>query len=349
MSSLKTLSRSQRLASILGLATALSTASAAAALADAPNVVTSIKPLQSLAASIMEGVGTPSVLIDGAASPHGYSLKPSQASKLQNANLVFWIGESLETSLEKPLSSLAGNADVVELMQAKGLHLVPFRLGNGFGPHVHEGEGGEHDGHNHDEAHDHGAADHDDHGQDHEGGEEGHHHEGTDPHLWLDPENARIMAETMADHLAAADPANAGTYKANFDKLSARLSELEAGIRTELEPVQGKTFVVFHDAYHYFEDRFGLAASGSITLNPESPPGADRIREIQQRIKTDGVVCVFGEPQFEPKLVSVVLEGTDARMATLDPLGTGLTNGPGLYEELLQGIAKTMSTCLSGK
>ncbi|MBD8894359.1 zinc ABC transporter substrate-binding protein ZnuA [Labrenzia suaedae] len=330
------------MASILGLATALSTASAAAAFAGAPKVVTTIKPLQSLAASIMEGVGTPTVLIDGAASPHGYSLKPSQAAQLQNANVVFWIGESLETSLEKPLDSLAGKADVVELMQAKGLHLVPFRLGNGFGPHVHEGEGGDHDDHDHDAGHE---AAHDEHGH----GEEGHHHEGTDPHLWLDPENARIMAEVMADHLAAADPANAGTYRANFDKLNARLSELEAEIKTELEPAHGKTFVVFHDAYHYFEDRFGLAASGSITLNPESPPGADRLNEIQQRIKTDGVVCVFGEPQFEPKLVSVVLEGTDARMATLDPLGTGLTNGPGLYEQLLKGIAKTMTNCLTGK
>lgn len=344
MSSQRPFSRTRRLVSILGLATALSTASTAAALAGAPNVVTSIKPIQSLAASIMEGVGTPTVLIDGAASPHGYSLKPSQAAQLQNADVVFWIGEALETSLEKPLNSLAGKADVVELMQAKGLTLVPFRQGDGFGPHVHEGEGEEH-------GHDHGA---DEHGHDaahddHDEGEAGHHHEGTDPHLWLDPENARVMAAMMADHLSAADPEHAGLYKANLDKLTERLGKLEAEIRTELEPAHGKTFVVFHDAYHYFEDRFGLAASGSITLNPESPPGADRISEIQQRIKKDGVVCVFGEPQFEPKLVSVVLEGTDARMATLDPLGTGLTNGPGLYEQLLTGIAKTMADCLSGK
>lgn len=324
------------------------------------SVVTTIKPVHSLVAGVMEGVGTPEILIKGAASPHDFSMKPSQAALLQNADVVFWIGDHLETSLAKPISTMAEKALRVELFDAPGVEHLKFREGDGFEAHDHDhgeehGHDAEHD-QDHDEKHaddhdhDHEAAHAEGHDHDEDGQEEGHHHsaDGLDPHIWLDPENARAMVKDIAKHLSEADPENAATYKANAEAMDQKLADLIQSTNKELAPVKGRPYIVFHDGYHYFEDRFGMPAAGAITLNPEVPAGADRITEIHDIIKKNQAVCVFAEPQFKPKLIRVVLEGTQARSGTLDPLGADLEDGPDLYFKLIHDMADAMTDCLSG-
>ncbi|WP_417670437.1 zinc ABC transporter substrate-binding protein [Roseibium sp.] len=312
----------------------------------APSVVTTIKPVHSLVTAVMDGVGTPDILIDGAASPHNFSLKPSQAFQLQGADLVFWIGEGLETSLTKAMTSLPESARVVELMDAEGLELLRFRDHDDFGEHDHGEEHNEHEAHR-DGAHD--EHDKDEHDDDHsEAGHDGHDHHGTnDPHIWLDPDNAMAMTDAIADALSEVDPDNAERYAANAAAYKERLLTLSEEIKEQLIPVRQRPFVVFHDAYHYFEDHFAVPAAGTISLNPETPASAERIREIRDMVKDEGIVCVFSEPQFPPKLVKVVVEGTSVRSDVLDPLGTAHANGPDLYAQLLQEAANSITRCLT--
>ncbi|WP_425419607.1 zinc ABC transporter substrate-binding protein ZnuA [Oricola indica] len=303
-------------------------------------VIASIKPVHSLVAAIMEGAGEPSLIVEGAGSPHTYSLKPSQASALQDADLIFWIGEDLEPFLEKPIETIGGDAKAVELFHAHGLETLDFRAGGSFEKHVHDDDDhDDDDDHNH--ADDHDDDDHDDHADD------DHDHGSVDMHLWLDPMNAKAMAHEIAEALAEADPDNAALYEKNEAALEDRLDALTTEIEAQLEPVKDKGFIVFHDGYQYFEHRFGLSAAGSITVSPEVMPGADRLRDIREKVQELNATCVFGEPQFEPKLVSVVTEGTDARSGTLDPLGAAIEAGPDLYFEVIRGLATSFSTCLS--
>lgn len=320
------------------------------ALAAEPSVVASIKPVHSLVSAIMAGVGTPGLLLEGAASPHTASLKPSQAAMIEKADIIFWIGEDLEPFLEKPVETVGARAHAVALMDAPGMiHLVP-RSGGSFERHGHDdhddhahGKKDEDHSHGHSHAHDHAKASGNAHGHDdHEHGE-------VDSHVWLDPENAKAMARAIAAELAEHDPANAATYSANLASLTARLDAETAEIATLLAPVGDKGFVVFHDAYQYFEKRFGLAAAGSITVSPEVIPGAERVAEIKGKIAELGATCVFIEPQFEPKLVTVVTEGTQARTGTLDPLGATLADGPDLYPTLLRNLATSLRDCLAGE
>lgn len=295
--------------------------------ADPPNVVVSIKPIHSLVAAIMEGVGTPDLIVDGAASPHTYALKPSNARALQGAKVVFWVGPGMEAFLEKPLSALGANALVVELDKAPGIAKLKFREGGPFEAHDDGDEHAESDGHDHDD-HDHG-------------------HEEFDTHLWLDPHNAKAMAAEITTTLVAADPANALTYEANQKALDDRLDALDAEIVATVAPVKDKPFIVFHDAYQYFERRYGVRVAGSITVSPETIPGAERVSEIHGKLADLGATCVFAEPQFEPKLVNVVIEGTSAKSGVLDPEAATLPQGPDLYFDLMRGIASSLKTCLS--
>ncbi len=309
------------------------------AAASPPLVVTTIKPLHAIASTVMEGVGTPLVLIDGAASPHGFSLKPSQARQLQDADAVFWIGPELTPSLAKPISSMAGHAAVVELMNAKGIEHLSFRSGADFDTND--------TGHDHDDGEEGHEDDH--HESTHVGhnSDEGHAHEsGEDPHIWLNPDNGIAIADTMAATLAKIDPVNAETYRENAARFTKQIKALEVEIQSELRPLADRKFLVFHDAYHHFEHHFGVEASGSITLSPESISSADRLAEAQEKIRELNVVCVFQEPQFDSKLVDVALEDSSARKGTLDPLGTDLTNGPDLYPDLLKNIAGSLADCL---
>ena len=290
----------------------------------APQVVVSIKPIHSLVASIMRGIAEPELILKGAGSPHTYQLKPADAQLLQNADLVFWVGPELEKFLEKPIESLSSDARIVELDDAPGLARLPMREGGAFEPH----DDGDEDENHAEEGHD-------------------HHHGEYDAHIWLNTGNAKALAEAITAALGEADPANAPRYAANLATLEGNLDALSAELKTTVAPVRDKPIVVFHDAYQYFEKEFGIHVAGSITVSPETLPGAARISEIHEKLKTLGTSCVFAEPQFEPKLIDVVLEGTTAKSGTLDPEAATLPEGPDLYFELMRGLAGSIRTCLS--
>lgn len=302
-------------------------------------VVASIKPIHSLVASVMEGVGEPGLIVEGAGSPHTYALKPSQAQMLEDADLVFWIGHELEAFLEKPLEAIATNARSVELMDAHDLVKLEFREGGAFDSHEHDDEEEHADHEDHDD-HDHEKhADHDDH--------DDHAHGSYNPHIWLDPINAKALVHEIEEALAKADPDNAETYETNAAALADRLDQLNAEVSAELQPVREYGYVVFHDAYQNFEMRFGLSAAGSITVSPEVIPGAERIRELRAKVQELGATCVFSEPQFEPKIVGTVAEGTSAKTGVLDPLGAAIDVGPELYFALIRNMSTSFKTCLS--
>lgn len=305
----------------------------------APDVYASVKPVHSLVAAVMRDVGDPHIIVDGAGSPHAYSLKPSQARGLERADVIFWVGPGFETFLKKPIAVLGSKAEVIELSASAGLLKLGLREGGAFEPHD-EGahDEGSPDGH---DAHDH--ADEARPGSDHDATEHG----PFDMHLWLDPQNAKSFVVRIERALSLADPANAPTYRANAKTVLARLDALALELASTLRPVKDKPFIVFHDAYQYFESRFGIRAAGSISVSPETIPGAERIMEIRTKVRQMGATCVFAEPQFEPKLVSVVLEGAEARYAVLDPLGAAIRNGPDLYFTVLRSMADTIATCLS--
>ena len=322
---------------LLLLTTAAMALAQTAAAEDALKVVTSIKPLYSLTTALTAGTATETtLLVKGAASPHTYNMTPSEARALQNADVVFWIGPALEHFLDKPLDALGGNAQIVELEDAPGVETLAPREGGAFEAHEHDED--DHEGHDHEED---GRDDHD-----HEAGHDEHNHDGeVDPHMWLDPLNARAFAAAMAATLAENDPANAEIYADNAEKLEARLDGLTTDIQAQIDAVNAKPYVVFHDAFHYFGNRFGVEAAGSITVNPEAPPSAQRIREIHDKLTELGAACVFSEPQFPPKIVDTVIEGTDARTGVLDPLGAGLEDGPDLYFLLLENLAGNLTDC----
>ena len=356
------------------LATSMLSASTKLVYADV-KVVASIKPVHSLVSGVMQGVGTPDLLVDGAGSPHNYALKPSQARQLQEADIVFWVGHDLEAFLENSIENIASDAVSVPLINAHDLIKLSFREGGAFDAHDHDehhddhdehhyehkhddhadhddhghkddhddhGHKDEHDDHDHD-AHDHDAHDHDAHDHD---AHDAHEHGTFDSHIWLDPENAKALVHEIAEHLAEIDPAHGALYEANAQAMMNRLDALTAEIAADLAPMKGRGYVVFHDAYQYFENRFGLSAIGSITVSPEVMPGADRIRELQQKVRKLDATCVFSEPQFQPKLVLTVTENTNAGTGVLDPLGATIKDGPELYFTLMRNMAASLKTCL---
>jgi zinc transport system substrate-binding protein len=304
---------------ILSLAAGLLFSNAAMA-GDVPGVVASIKPIHSLVAAIMDGVGKPDLIVEGAASPHTYSLKPSNARALEAAKVIFWVGPGMEAFLKKPLTALGSNAVIAELDKAPGIKKLKFREGGAF------------------EADDDG---------DEPVADAGNPAQQFDTHLWLDPMNAKAMAAEITTTLVAADPANALTYQGNQTALNDKLDALDREIVTALSPVKDKPFVVFHDAYQYFERRYGVRVAGSITVSPETIPGAARVAEIHDKVANLGATCVFAEPQFEPKLIDVVIEGTSAKSAVLDPEAATLKEGPELYFELMHGLVNSLKNCLS--
>jgi len=327
------------------------------ALAEVPSVVATIKPVHALVAAVMGELGTPALIVKGGASPHTYALKPSDAAALQGADLVFWTGHGMELFLGDALDTLAANATTVELAKAEGLELLPIREGGAFEAHVHEGEEdhdheehaeGAHEGHDHDEAdHDHAEGEHDHEHEAHDHAGHDHAQAGeADMHFWLDPQNAKPMVTAIAQALSTADPANAAVYQGNAAAEAARLDALTAELAATLAPVANKPFIVFHDAYQYFENRFGLTVAGSITVTPEVAPGAQRLSELRAKVSELGATCVFAEPQFEPAVVQTIIEGTSAKAGTLDPEGAGLTEGAELYPTLLRGLASSLVDCL---
>ena len=297
-------------------------------------VVASIKPIHSLASYLMDGVGKPDLIVDGYASPHGFAMKPSHAKMLQNADLIFWVGEDLESFLEKPLKSIAKKAEKIELMEINGLKKLEFRERNIFEGHDDHG----HDEHKKEDEHkEHGHKEdkHDDH---HE-----HAHGEHDPHIWLDPMNAKVILKEMAEHLIENDQKNASTYKANLKKALKDLDKLTKKVKSELN----KDFksIVFHDAYQYFEKRFDVNVLGAFTVNTDVLPGAEQLSEIREIIEHDKVSCVFSEPQFNPDIINAVAKDMNIKTGVLDPLGATLTPGKTLYFDLISNMSKSFKSC----
>ena len=291
-------------------------------------VVASIKPIHSLASYLMDGVGKPDLIVDGYASPHGFAMKPSHAKMLQNADLIFWVGEDLESFLEKPLKSIAKKAEKIELMEIKRLTKLEFRERNIF-------EG--HDDHGHDEHKEHGHKEdkHDDH--------QGHAHGEHDPHIWLDPMNAKVILSEMAEHLIENDQENASKYKTNLKKANKDIDKLVKKVKSELN----KDFksIVFHDAYQYFEKRFDVNVLGAFTVNTDVLPGAEQLSKIREIIEHDKVSCVFSEPQFNPDIINAVAKDMNIKTGVLDPLGATLTPGKTLYFDLISNMSKSFKSC----
>lgn len=293
-----------------GLLAALAlVALAAPDLAAAPRAVATIKPVHALVAGVMRGVGEPVLLIPGGTSPHTYSLRPSDARALHEADLVFWIGSEYETFLVRSLRA-RDESEVVTLSESDGLALHTVRTGGAW-----EADDDVHDG-------------------------------AADMHIWLDPRNARAMARAIARALERIDPERAAAYRANASRLTRRLETLDGDLRTALEDTRAAPFVVFHDAYRYFEARYGLNAVGSVAVSPGRPPGARRLVEIRERIRALHSVCVFSEPQFEPRVLRAVADGLPARTGVLDPLGAELAPGEDAYFALLRGLAASLRACL---
>ncbi|PPD29292.1 MAG: zinc ABC transporter substrate-binding protein [Hyphomicrobium sp.] len=290
-------------------------------------VTVTSKPIHSLIASVMGATGQPKLLVDGNASPHTYAMKPSDSKAVQDAAVFFRVSEGLEPFTAKLVKSLPKTVRVVSLQEAPDLTLLDRRQGGTFEAHSDAKK----PGHGHSHAHDHG---------DEQTG-------GVDPHVWLDPANARKMTNHIAAILSAANPADAATYKANAEAHSATIAALTAELETELAPVKGRPFVVFHDAYQYFERHFGLTAAGSITVSPDVQPSARRLTAIRQKIGQLGATCVFAEPQFKSKLIDTVIEGTKARPGTLDPEGGLIPAGPDLYSTLMRSLAGGLKDCLA--
>ncbi len=292
-------------------------------------VVATIKPIHSLVAQVMGDAGQPLLLVGGAASPHTYSLKPSDARALNAAQVVFRVSEDIEPFTRKIVASLPKTVTVVTLAEAPGLTLLDKRRGDTF------------------EAHDHAHGHHDEHAG-HDGHDDDAHDKEPvrDGHVWLDPNNATAMVREIARALSQAAPDKAAVFSANADKAIADIEAASTSIATDLAPIKGKPFVVFHDAYQYFEARFGVPAAGAITVSPEVQPSAKRLAQIRRKIKDLKVICVFAEPQFKSKLVTTVLEGTGAKAGTLDPEGASVEPGVGAYTELLKNLAAGLKSCL---
>ncbi|MBO6895809.1 MAG: zinc ABC transporter substrate-binding protein [Shimia sp.] len=338
--------------------------------ADAPKVVTDIAPIQALVSRVMAGVGTSEQLLPANVSPHDYAMRPSEARALQNAELVIWVGAELTPMLEESIESLAGDAATLELLHLNGTRELEFRESETFlemslggkDPHNHgdehhaeHEEHADHDDHDDHEEHDDHAHDahaehkegHDDHHEEHDahGSHDGHSHEGVDPHAWLDPENARFWASAIALKLSEIDPGNAAAYRANAADLDAELAALTASIAEQLAPLQGKGFVVFHDAYQYFETRFDLAASGAFLNGDGAAPSAARLKGIQDVLTDNNISCVFTEPQFNDDIVTAISEGLDLHSEELDPHGAK-QDTPN-YVDLVQTLANQFEACLS--
>ena len=306
-------------------------------------VVASIKPIHSLVSYVMDGVGKPDVIVDGYNSPHGFSLKPSHAKMIENADLIIWVGEDLEAFLEKPLDTIAKKAMNIEVMDLKGIKKLKFREKNIFEGHddhghdEHKEHGHKEDKHDEHKEHGHKEDKHDDHGH------EGHAHGEHDPHVWLDPMNAKVIVKEVTKQLVKLDPENGSKYKANSKKAIADLDALTKSIKKDLK--KDLRFVVFHDAYQNFENRFGIQVLGALTVNTDVMPGAEQLAEIREVIEHEKVNCLFSEPQFNPSIIKSIAKDTKIKTGVLDPLGETLDKGKGMYKNLLKDMSSSFKGC----
>lgn len=286
----------------------------------APQVLVTIKPIHSLVANVMQGVSTPELLIEGNHSPHTFTLKPSQMRKLENADLIFWVGELLETSLEKTLQHAIENQHIVELIDTPGLQQLDVRDEHHWSQQIQKSA---------ESAHQH------------------QHNSSIDPHIWLSPFNASRMVQYISDTLVQLDPQNAVQYQANARQTLQRIQQLDQQISQQLSLVANRPYVVFHDAYQHFERHYQLNSIAAVAISPDRLPGARHISDIKQRIKALNVVCIFNETQFSSQLVNSISEGSKVNTGSLDPLGASLTAGPDAWFQLMQNLGNSISGCLS--
>ncbi len=325
-------------------------------------VVVSIKPIHSLVSYIMDGVGTTDLIVDGYNSPHGFSLKPSHAKMLQEADMVVYVGEGIEEFLEKPLESISKNSVKFELMNQSGIKKLKFRERNIFGDHDDHDDHGhgkkkkddhdDHDDHDkkakkedHDDHDDHDhdkkakKDDHDDHGHD----DHGHGHGEFDPHIWLDPMNAKTIVKKVTNQLSKLDKENSSIYKANSKKALKELDQMIKEVKSDVN--KDAKAVVFHDAYQYFEKRFKVNIIGALTVNTDVLPGAEQLAEIREVIEHEKVTCVLSEPQFNPNIIKAIAKDMNIKTGVVDPLGATLTPGKGLYFDLIKNMSKSFKGC----
>jgi zinc transport system substrate-binding protein len=324
------------------IAALVASLTAPAALADVPKVVTDVPPVHSLVAQVMGDLGAPVLLLDRGADAHDFQLRPSQAAAVSQAALVVWIGPGMTPWLDRTLEGTGTEGTVLTLLEAEGTHRQAFGAGGAAhddhdeAAEGHEGEGrGEADGHAAAEAE--GHDDHDDHGA-------------YDPHAWLDPHNAEVWVNLVAAELARLDPENAATYAANAAAAAAGIEALEAELSARLAPLADRPFVTFHDAYGYFTGHFGLAHAGAIALGDAASPGAARLAELRAELRDGAALCVFPEANHDPRLSTQLAEATGTRLGpVLDPEGSALEPGPGLYPALMRGLADGLTACLGAE
>lgn len=308
------------------------------AFADVPIVVTDIAPIHGLVSRVMAGVGQPHLLVPPGASPHGYSLRPSDARALSEAGAIFWVGEALEPWLEAPIEQLAERAQVIELLAQEETFTLQFRSSAVFGAADESAHDAEHGDHDH-EARDHEShEDHDDHNHNE------HHHEGIDPHAWLSPKNGKIWLAVIADSLATVDPDHASVYRSNAEAGQVEIDEAVKQVGQSFSD-DSQGFVVFHDAYQYFEAFFDLSSLGAISLGDASDPSVARISTVRDAILVANPSCVFSEPQFNAGLVESVIGQTPIKSLVIDPLGADIALGANFYPDLIKEIGTTFASC----
>lgn len=318
--------------------------------AEVPQVVTDIAPIHALAAQVMDGVGVPELLVRPGQSPHSYALRPSQARALQEADLVVWVGEGLSPWLEKPLAALAGKGRMLELMEAEGTVKLPYRRADdilaaaGAGHDDHDHEGHDHEGHDdagHDEEQDQEEAGHEEAGHNHD------HHGSYDPHGWLDPQNGSVWLGLIAGQLAGLDPEHADLYRANAAKGQAEIAAAVSEVSEAVAAMQGVPFVSYHDAFQYFEARFGLTLVGTVTPGDATDPSPAQLDRLRDRLEDLGVRCAFAEPQFDTGLLQAAVSGRDIPILELDPLGREHALGAGLYPALIRDLGAQFAACVA--
>ncbi len=300
-----------------------------AAIADVPKVAVTLKPIHSLVASVMEGVGVPELLLPDGASPHTFQLKPSTLKTLKEASLIVWVGPSLEMFMQKPLSSLSPSFGFIEIQSLDNLVKLPLREGREWQHSDPEDPHGHGHGHGHD--HDHGA------------------HGDVDPHLWLSNTNAQMIVKTIAERLSKVDPQHAKQYQANAQKTLQRLKFLKSNLQGLLASVQSEPYLVYHDGYQYFEKEFDLKAVGTMVINPHVPLSAHGLAQIKELIKARGVKCIFKETEFSERIIENSLGNQLVQIRELDPLGVHIDKGPDHYEKTLFALGKTIHDCLAPK
>ena len=306
-------------------------------------IITTIQPITSLVSAVIGNTGKTISLIPTEISPHEYKLKPSDIKKLQNGNIIFYVSDHLETSITKVFENLPKNIKSINLMEDAGIKHLAIRDNEAWERHDHRHGHGDH--HDHDKkAKEHDDHEHEKHAKKHNDDEN--HEKEDDVHIWLSPDNAVKIIKKVNKELSLYFPENAKTYNKNTNQMIKKINELEVELKNELSGIKDKPYIVFHDAYQYFETSFGLNAAGSVALEGDIASSPKQISIIKDKIVKLKASCVFQEPQFDSKLVKIVVEGTNAQIGTLDPLGVNIKSGENFYLQLLKNMAKSLKDCL---